>query len=348
MTPKEAVIAAVENRQRAYTPCFYMGTPGINTALGERFGVDGTRENAVAAALGADVMFVRPSLRKDLPGAIGGFRTAEVHAKIHQEDCHESVVVPRGPLADVEYPSEIHNVDCWPSADSFSYTNDQADLKLSQSRGVVARGNGAIFLSAVGLRGMERFMMDMALEPAMCHEILAAITAFFKEKLARFLEASGENVDIVDIGDDIAGQSGMLFSLDMWRQFIKPYVSELIDVAKSYGKKVLFFGCGGFRDVIPDMIDMRIDCAGRMQTEADGNDFGGLVRDFGTRICIWGALDAQHTLIEGTAGEASEHTRAVLEAGRNVGLVAGPTHTFTEDTPIDNIIAVYETIKGEC
>jgi uroporphyrinogen-III decarboxylase len=81
-----------------------------------------------------------------------------------------------------------------------------------------------------------------------------------------------------------------------------------------------------------------------MQTEAAGNDLAGLKADFGDRLCIWGALDAQHALIEGGTKVSVEHTRRALAAAGPTGFVAGPTHTFTEDTPIDNIQAVYKIL----
>ena len=335
-------------------PAYYMGTDPINRALTLELDIDTENlsnsaiENRVAVALGADVIFERPTFVPSELSSVGGFRTAEVHAQIHGEKGVVSSHAPRVPLSDIKEPGAIHEVACWPNPDSFDYRIPESDLDMCRSHGVVDRGNGAIFLSAVGLRGMEQFMMDMALNPELCHEILGKITEYFRTRIRRFLESSGDAIDVVDIGDDVAGQSGMLFSLEMWRDFIKPYVEILVGEIHRFGKRALFFGCGGFREIIPDFIDIGIDCAGRMQTEATGNNLTELKRDFGEEICIWGGLDAQHVLIEGNREEATAHTKAVLAAGSAnggaAGFIAGPTHTFTEDTPIENILAVYEEI----
>ena len=52
-------------------------------------------------------------------------------------------------------------------------------------------------------------------------------------------------------------------------------------------------------------------------------------------------------MIEGSAQGAARHVRSVLEiGGAGSGFVAGPTHSFTEDTPLENIIAAYEVLRG--
>ena len=349
MHSKERVLAAISGSRVDSTPSYYMGTKAINQLLAQKLGipaVDLDLENRVGIALGVDAVFIRPAFAPEADGAISGFRTAEIHAKIHKEDGHESIEIPRAPLSEINDPEEISEIDCWPDPDAFCYTIPEEVQRYCLSHGVVARGNNAMFLSAAGLRGMEQCMMDMALSPEMMHAILDRITSFHEARIERFLDESGDYIDVVDIGDDVAGQTGMLFSLEMWREFLKPYMLRLTTAIKRHGKKTLFFGCGGFRDIIPDLIEMGVECAGRMQTEAAGNDFAGLKADFGERICIWGALDAQHALIEGNVESCVSHTKNILSTADTGGFIAGPTHTFTEDTPVGNILAVYKTLSG--
>ncbi|MBT3272830.1 MAG: hypothetical protein HN368_06730 [Spirochaetales bacterium] len=347
MTPKERIAAAINGQEHESPPSFYMGTAPINREIARKKGITqdgGSLDNQVAVSLGADIVFVRPAFTAARTGKLDGFRVADAHAAIHKEKGTQNAA--KVPLAEINSPDQIHDVNCWPDPDDYTYTLVENDLQYCSSHGVVARGNGALFLSAVGLRGMEQFMMDMALNPELCHEILGKITRYFAVRIDRFLETSGEFIDIVDIGDDVAGQAGMLFSLEMWREFVKPYIEELVAVIKKHGKKALYFGCGGFRVIIPDFIDMGIDCAGRMQTEAAGNNIEGLKADFGDKICIWGALDAQHRVIEGSEGDVREHVSDVVRAAAPGGrFVAGPTHTFTEDTPVENILSVYKQLK---
>jgi len=99
--------------------------------------------------------------------------------------------------------------------------------------------------------------------------------------------------------------------------------------------------------LFPDFIDMGIECVGRLQTEAKGNDFREVKREFGRDLCLWGAVDGQHVVIEGSQEEVREHVKRLLDIGaEGSGFIAGPTHSFTEDTPVENVIAVYKVLGG--
>ena len=351
MNGKERLLAAMAGHPVDRPPVFYMGTPAISEAVVQALSTPDSvaapgglaRETDAALALGADVVFVRPRFVPG-EGRTGGFRTAEVHARMHQEPGHEDLVIPPAPLATAESADDIYSFPAWPDAGWFDYDLPDDQRKLARTHGAVARGNNAMFLSASALRGMEGILVDMAIAPEIAASIFARITDFNVSKLERFLERNADLVDAVDIGDDIAGQNGMLFSVGMYRQFVAPQLARLADVAQRYGKEPVFFGCGGFRDVLPEMISAGIHNVGRMQTEASGNELTRLVRDFGDTAVLWGALDAQHALIEQDPDGAAAHVHEVLSVTSGHRYVAGPTHTFTADTPVDNVLACYRAL----
>lgn len=65
------------------------------------------------------------------------------------------------------------------------------------------------------------------------------------------------------------------------------------------------------------------------------------------KLCLWGAVDGQHAVIEKSADEVRQYVKNLVKVGApEGGFVAGPTHSFTEDTPVENVIAVYETLRG--
>ena len=348
MNGKERVNAVLAGMPVDRMPVFYMGTPPVDGAVMRALGIASSSkavpdESDVAMALGADVLFVRPRFMPG-HGRIGGFRTREVHAHMHQEAGYESVAIPRGPLVDATTADDVYAAGCWPDPDHFEYDLTGEDLDPCETPCVVARGNNSMVLSASALRGMENLMMDMALNPELTAAVFRRVTDFNTERLDRFLASSGRHVDVVDIGDDIAGQNGMLFSVDMFRAYIRPQLERLVATIRRHGKVPLFFGCGGFRDVLDEFVELGITSVGRMQSEARGNEFGGLVHDYGGRVVFWGALDAQHALVERDPAGAAEYVRGIIGLAHGRGLVAGPTHTFTEDTPVANVLACYRAI----
>ena len=136
-------------------------------------------------------------------------------------------------------------------------------------------------------------------------------------------------------------------SLSMWREMIKPYLQKLVNLCREYDVIPYYHGCGGFTELFDDFIEMDIKCVGKLQPEAQGNNFEDLLRNYGGRICLWGAIDAQHIAVEGNGADVKKHIRHLLDinGGNKGGFVIGPSHSFTSDTPIENILSIYHMLK---
>jgi uroporphyrinogen decarboxylase len=69
-------------------------------------------------------------------------------------------------------------------------------------------------------------------------------------------------------------------------------------------------------------------------------------RRYGDRITMHGTISAQHTLPFGTPAEVRAEVRErVRELGYNGGLVIGPNNVVQPDVPLDNILAMYQTVR---
>ena len=198
---------------------------------------------------------------------------------------------------------------------------------------------------AMGMRGVEGILIDMAASPEMAHAVFGRICEFQLERLRRYLTVNEGAIDLVGIGDDVAGQEGMFFSVSMWREYIRPHLEKAVALCREFGVVPYFHGCGGFSVLFDDFIEMGIPCVGRLQTEARGNDFAVIKQAYGKDLCLWGAVDCQHILVEGDADAVREHVRDLLRINADgTGFVPGPTHSFTDDVPVANVLAVYEAL----
>jgi uroporphyrinogen decarboxylase len=72
--------------------------------------------------------------------------------------------------------------------------------------------------------------------------------------------------------DDIGGQDGLLISLKMWEQFIKPYHVRLNAAIHEHGARVIYHSDGGIMDAVAGLIDMKIDVLQALQFDATGMD----------------------------------------------------------------------------
>jgi len=68
-----------------------------------------------------------------------------------------------------------------------------------------------------------------------------------------------------------------------------------------------------------------------------------LKRDFGARLCFHGGIDIIKTLPRGTPDEVRAEVRDRVQIlGAHGGYVMASSHHIQSDTPIENILALYD------
>jgi uroporphyrinogen-III decarboxylase len=201
-----------------------------------------------------------------------------------------------------------------------------------------------IFETAWALRGYERLLMDLLIDPELADRILEIP---FRYHLAAAERLTAMGVDMIWTGDDIGSQRGMLFHPDTWRRFLKPRMAELVRRVKAINPAVLvaYHTDGDVREVIGELIEIGIDVLNPVQPAC--MDPAELKRDYGTKLLFWGSIDEQHTLPFGTPDEVRAEVELRLRTiGADGGLILGPTHHVQLDTPLDNFWALVDTIRG--
>ena len=73
-------------------------------------------------------------------------------------------------------------------------------------------------------------------------------------------------------------------------------------------------------------------------------DREGLVRDFGEQLIFHGSIDNQHTLPFGSAQEVRQEVWDSIDIYRGARWICGPCHNIQPNTPMENILALYDTI----
>ena len=202
---------------------------------------------------------------------------------------------------------------------------------------------GSIFETAWYMRGMEQLFMDIMTDSATSDFLLDRITDIVAGS-ARHL--AGADLDLLILGDDIAMQTGMLMSLDMWRETFKPRLMRVIQAAKEVKPDILVFyhSDGNVRDAIPDLIDAGIDVLNPVQPEC--MDPAQVKREFGDSLSFFGTISLQHTMPFGTPDDVRAEVKLRMETvGRNGGLLLAPSHVLQPDVPWENIVAFFEAVE---
>ena len=218
-------------------------------------------------------------------------------------------------------------------------------LKENTPYAVVSGISGVVYETCWYLRGLEAWFMDLASQPEFCAALLDQTLKFWLDWFRLFLDEVGDIVDVIMIGDDLAGQTGPLFRPETYRNVVKPKQKQLVQyICSRTEAKIWYHTCGACKEYIPDLMDNGVDILNPVQISATGMEPGELKSRFGDSLCFWGgAIDAQHVLPSASPEEVRDHVRRNLEAFKpGGGYVFNNVHNIQAGVPPENVLALYD------
>ncbi len=204
---------------------------------------------------------------------------------------------------------------------------------------------GVVYEYCWYMRGLEQWFMDMLQNPEFCEAMLDKTLKYWTDYYTGFMKSIGDLVDIVMIGDDLAGQHGPLFNPTFYKKIVKPRQKALVQHIKSMtNAKIWYHTCGGCRTYIPELIDNGVDILNPVQISAAEMDPVRLKQDFGDKLVFWGGgIDSQHILPFANPKEVKEEVRKNLEIFKpGGGYIFNNIHNIQAGVPAENIVAMYE------
>ncbi|MHC4620792.1 MAG: uroporphyrinogen decarboxylase family protein [Planctomycetota bacterium] len=204
---------------------------------------------------------------------------------------------------------------------------------------------GVVYEYCWYMRGLERWFLDIIENPRFCEALLDKMLTFWLDYYTGFMAEVGDIIDVVMIGDDLAGQHGPLFSPEFYRRIVKPRQKRLVQHIKSLtSAKIWYHTCGSCVEYIPDLIDNGIDILNPVQISAERMGPGELKKRFGDKIVLWGgAIDTQHVLPFAKPDEIREHVRKNIEIFKvGGGYVFNNVHNIQAGVPAENIVALFD------
>jgi uroporphyrinogen decarboxylase len=210
-------------------------------------------------------------------------------------------------------------------------------------QGDIPHYSGTLFECAWLLRGLENLLVDFLANPDLAAALLDHLTATGIESARRLAEAG---VDVLLTGDDVGMQRGMMMSPELWRQWLKPRLAEIIAAAKKVKPDVLVFyhSDGNIEPIIPELIEVGVDILNPVQPEC--MDPAQLKREHGNDLAFWGTVGTQTTMPFGTPEEVKAAIRERIEStGQGGGLLLAPTHVIEPDVPWENVEAFFEAVE---
>lgn len=195
------------------------------------------------------------------------------------------------------------------------------------------------------IRGYTEFLMDMIENPEICECILDKIT---ERNLKRAIAAAKAGVDLLISGDDVANQRDLMFSLELWRKFMKPRWEKVYQAAREIKSdiQIWYHSDGNIKSIIPELIEIGVTILNPIQPEC--LDPVVIKEQHGKQIVMDGTIGTQTTMPFGTADEVK---KVIMDRKEKLGydgaLILSPTHILEPEVPIDNVIAFIEACGGE-
>jgi uroporphyrinogen decarboxylase len=236
----------------------------------------------------------------------------------------------------------------WPDPNDVDVSHVRTDAESFGGEYAILGGNWSPFWhDVIDLLGMEYLYWQMFDAPELVDCVFRRTVDYYYEVSRRIFEAAAGAIDIFFIGNDFGGQTGPLIGERHFRRFISPHLKRLVDLGHEYGARVMLHCCGGFRQLLPAMVEIGLDAVHAVQPSCVGMDLAELKAAFGDKLVLNGAIDSHHVLIKGTPDLVREKTREVLDIMMpGGGFIAGASHDYIlEDTPVGNVVAMFDTVR---
>ena len=347
MKSKDRVLTALDWQEPDRVPVQIYLTPEMRTRLNNHF-----KGQDILECLGIDLRTVGPTYRGEIRKPHDGI-TYDMWGAGYKRVVHgnagtydEAVILP---LADLKTMDDVQNY-AWPNPDDFDYSVIEEQCERNQDY-AICLGNAGLPDIVNGVsrgRGMEQVLIDIALRDEVGMAIINKRVDICYEMLRRSLEAANGKVDILCLGEDTGNQLGRMVSPKDFDQVFRPRLQRFYNLAHEFGAKAMMHSCGDTHDIMPTFIEMGLDVLDAMQPEPAGMNPETIRNICKGKLAFCGLISTQQTLPFGSEADCRAEARHRLDViARGGGYIFSPAHCIQPDTPLENVLAVYEEALGK-
>lgn len=241
----------------------------------------------------------------------------------------------------------------WPDpADErrFKGVREEAEFKWKNTDyAIVAKqpsNTYGVLTQSIYLRGMENFFMDLIINKEFASELLKRVTDYHVGLYENYLDMVGDFVNIVHTSDDLGTQAGPYFSLEMYRELIKPHERRLMSAIKNKTVAKILYHCdGAITSLMGDLIEIGVDILNPVQPSQE-MDPTTLKTTFGGEISFHGGIDQHRALTTGTKDDVRKEVELrIRQLAPGGGYILAAAQTVMPEVPAENIICMFETAR---
>lgn len=146
----------------------------------------------------------------------------------------------------------------------------------------------------------------------------------------------------IEIADDLCDNTGFMVHPSFMEEVWHPRADKTVRAAQSFGIPVTWHCCGKLDGFLPMLAAWGIN--GISPIQASCNDIYGIKRVWGDRLCLFGNMNIEGVLFNGTVDEVIADTKRHIDGlSHNGGYVVQSSHSIVDAIPTENYLAMVQT-----
>lgn len=303
--------------------------------------------------------------KKDDDGSLlmypAGDNTVPPSARMPHSGYFFDAIIRQEPIDDTSLNPEDNLEEFSPITDeTLEYWKRNVDQLSASGKGIIASLGGTALgdIALVpgmqlthpkGIRDVAEWYMSTIMRPDYVHAVFEKETEIAIANFAKIYQQIGNAIDAVFIcGTDFGTQTSTFCSPEEFRELYLPYYKRINDwMHQNTEWKSFKHSCGAVETFMPLFIEAGFDIINPVQINATGMDPRHLKNTYGKDLIFWGGgVDTQKMLSFGTPKEVKKQVLENCEIfAKDGGFVFNTVHNVQANVPIENLVAMLDTIK---
>ena len=190
--------------------------------------------------------------------------------------------------------------------------------------------------------GTERLLYALVDDPDWCRDMFAHELEIQLSLFDMVWEA-GYEFDGISWPDDMGYKGSQFFSVDMYRELIKPIHKRAVEWAHAKGAKAHLHSCGDVNPFIPELIEIGLDALNPLEVKA-GMDPVHLKKAWGKDLVLHGGINA--VLWDHPDQISAEMERVIPIAKQGGGYIFSSDHSVPSSVSLEDFRHIVELAKS--
>ena len=194
-----------------------------------------------------------------------------------------------------------------------------------------------------GYMKSEELLVAMVTDPDWVRDMIMTRAELHVEMIKMMLE-KGLEFDGAFFFNDMGYRNGLLFSPETYRRTHKEADEMVFSFCHEHGMPVILHSCGNVKELIPDLIEVGLDCLQPLEVKA-GMDVRELKRLYGDKLAFMGGIDVR-AMAHPDPSVIEEEIKSKFEvAKRGGGYIYHSDHSVPKDVSFHQYCRVIELVR---